>query len=42
MTSEGGTSLARSSECFGLAPPLPAMKMLKPFSEAIRPKLGWG
>ena len=39
ITSSGGTSLARSSECFGLAPPLPATKMLKPFSVAMRPKL---
>jgi hypothetical protein len=40
MTSVGGTSLARSSQCLGLAPPLPPTKMLKPFSVAMRPKLG--
>lgn len=39
MTSDGGTSLARSSECFGFAPPLPPTKMLKPFSVAMSPKL---
>jgi len=38
-TSSGGTSLARSSECLGVAPPFPPTKMLKPLSEAMRPKL---
>lgn len=31
--------MARSSECLGLAPPLPATKTLKPLSVAMRPKL---
>ena len=39
MTSAGGTSLASSSACRGLAPPLPPTKILNPFSVAIRPKL---
>jgi hypothetical protein len=35
----GGTSFARSSLCFGDAPPFPPTKRLKPFSVAMRPKL---
>lgn len=39
MTLVGGTSLARRTECLGVVPPLPQMRMLKPFSVAMRPKL---
>lgn len=38
-TFSGGTSFASSSECRGFAPPFPPIKMLKPFSVEIKPKL---